>query len=579
MKSCPRGLVLVASSLLLSLSSVVGEDSEVVATSRGSFVDVTERIGVRFQHRSGSKQKDWIAEVNGSGVALFDCDGDGDLDVYLVNGSTWDSVTGDAVAEGKVSEGGTLTAQLPRNTLLRNDGAWKFRDVTEVAGVGDTGWGSGVAVADVDNDGDLDLYVTNRGPNVLFLNDGKGLFRRALASGVDSHRWGSAASFADFDRDGRVDLFVVNYLRFERDPKKRRGAASCTYKGQDVFCGPGGLTPQADELFLNLGKGRFRDVSEEWGLSQTPASFGLGSLVVDVDRNGYPDILVANDTRPNHCFLNRGGKSFTEAGVFLGLAYNASGVAQAGMGLASGDTRGSGREDIFVTNFEDDTNTLSVAEEDAFFADWTYPAGLGAASYPFLGWGTFFFDANGDGSLDLFVANGHVAPQVDRVEGSAGYRQRNQLFLGSAKGRFLEARAALPSEEKKPFSSRGAACGDLDGDGDPDIVVNNIDARPTFLENRSAGTWVTVRLRGTRSNTAAIGARVLLTAGGKTQQRRFQSGMSWASQCELSACFGLGKDSRAERLRVVWPSGRVEDFTPPSAGASVLAIEGEGRAN
>ncbi|MCZ6792285.1 MAG: CRTAC1 family protein [Planctomycetota bacterium] len=534
-----------------------------------SFVDVTERTGIDFVHRSGSRQKDWIAEVNGSGVALFDADADGDLDIYLVNAS----VFGD-------------TASPPRNALYRNDGNWRFRDVTRLAGVGDTGWGSGAAVADVDNDGHLDLYVTNRGPNVLYRNRGDGSFERLRGAGCEDPSWSASASFADLDRDGLVDLYVANYVRFEKRREKRRGSASCVYKGVRIFCGPGGLEPAPDRVFRNEGGGRFRDVTNEWGFATASPSYGLGTLVVDLERDGLPDVLVANDTMKNFCFANQGdgkGPRFVEAGLFLGLAYNDYGVEQAGMGLASGDVRRTGRSDVFVTNFEDDTNTLYLEQEGGFFVEGTFPAGLGTPSYPCLGWGCFFFDAEGDGDLDLFVANGHVAPQVDDVRSSAGYRQPNQLFLNDGRGRFREDPRFRREASARRRSSRGAAFGDLDGDGDPDVVVSNIDAAPTILENRSRRAnvaWLEIQLRGAPSNRAAIGARVHLQAGHRREERYLQSGMSFASQCELAARFALDADVREAIVRVDWPSGLRESF-PIALGTGsrhrVLLREGDGQ--
>ena len=530
-----------------------------------SFAEVTERSGIAFVASHGSRQKDWITEVNGSGVALFDYDADGDLDIYFVNGS----ISGPGIA-GKA----------PGNVLYRNDGDWRFRDVTRETGVGDTGWGHGTAVADVDNDGDLDLYVTNRGPNVLYLNRGDGTFERARDSGAEDAGWGSCACFADFDGDGLVDLFVANYIdRFQRVAAKRRGSPDCTYKGKAVFCGPGGLKPAHDVLLLNAGGGRFRDASEAWGLRRVEPGFGLGALVVDIGRDGRPDLLVANDTQANFLFLNAGGRRFQEAALFLGLAYNDYGVAQAGMGLASGDVRGLGRTDIFVTNFEDDTNTLYLVGSDGrFFMEGTFPAGLGGPSYRHLGWGTFCFDAEGDGDLDLFVANGHVMPQMDEVRSSPGYRQRNQLFVNDGRGTFREAKdAGLTAKE----SSRGAACGDLDGDGDPDIVVTNMDGRPTLLENRSApATWLAVRLRGGPSNRAAIGARVVLAYSTRRAERTIQSGMSYASQCELAARFALGDTEKVDAIEVFWPSGLVETFPGfpcPRPVHRVTLVEGSGK--
>jgi hypothetical protein len=520
--------------------------------------------GLQFVHACGSAEKDWIAEVNGSGLALFDADGDGDLDIYLVNGSRFDLGPGE---------------EPPRNKLLRNDGGWKFTDITREAGVGDAGWGSGAAAADVDNDGDLDLYVTNHGPNVLYLNRGDGTFEPAPLSAAQDPGWGAGASFADFDGDGLVDLYVANYIVFDRRTAKRRGEPACLYKGLPIFCGPGGLEPAHDTLLINGGGGRFRETSEEWGVRGVPPAFGLGTLALDVNRDGFIDVVVANDTRRNYCFLNDGGRRFEEAGLFLGLAYNDYGVAQAGMGLASGDIRGAGRDDIFVTNFEDDTNTLHLAEPGGVYVEGTFPAGLGGPSYRPLGWGAFFFDADLDGDLDLFVANGHVAPQVDALRASPGYRQPNQLFLNDGTGRFSDVSAGSGPGLKVVKSSRGAAFGDLDGDGDPDIAVSNIDDVPTLLENAGAPAraWVAFLLEGTRSNRSAIGARVILWANGQRQERTIQSGTSYASQCELAARFGLGAAEEIAAVVVEWPSGRRESFAPPEARRVVRLVEGEGR--
>jgi hypothetical protein len=524
--------------------------------------DAGARSGIAFRHISGSPQKDYIFEVNGSGVALFDHDGDGDLDIYLVNGSTLDLHPG---------------AEPPRDALYRNEGGWRFTDVTAAAGVGDPGWGCGAAAADVDNDGDLDLYVTNWGPNVLYLNRGGGTFEKAERSGAEDPGMSASASFGDFDRDGLIDIFVANYVEIDPRTARRRGDPACVYKGLPIFCGPGGLTPAHASLFRNLGGGRFEDASAAWGVREAPPSYGLGTLVTDVQRDGWPDVIVANDTRRNHCFLNEGGKRFHEAGIYVGLAYNDHGVAQAGMGLASGDVRGLGRDDIIVTNFEDDTNTLHLADGRGMYSDGTFPAGIGGDSYPYLGWGTFFLDADSDGDLDLFVANGHVAPQADSMRSSIGYRQKCQLFLNDGAGRFTLCAGCGPGLDVKR-SFRGAAFGDLDGDGDPDIVASAIDDVPLVLENAGApaNAWVSFRLEGTRSNRSAIGARVTIEAGGKRQERTIQSGSSFASQNELAARFGLGPAARIDLVRVEWPSGLVESFPPPPPRTEAVLVEGKG---
>jgi hypothetical protein len=558
--TAPRSAPTAALILALSAASAPGPAGE----TRPLFADVTERTGISFVESCGSREKDWILEVNGSGVALFDADGDGDLDIYFVNSSLLDLKPGDP---------------RPRNALYRNEGGWTFDDITDASGTGDEGWGSGASVADLDNDGHLDIHVTNWGPDVLFRGLGDGRFERMAGTGAEDPLWGISSCMADFDLDGRIDIFVANYVDFEFNPKKKRGAPECVYKGVPVFCGPGGLKPSPDSLYLNAGGWRFRDASEAWGVREGIPGFGMGSLVVDVNRDGYPDVLVANDTNPNFCFVNLKGAKFAEAGAYLGLAYNDYGVAQASMGLASGDIRGIGRDDIVVTNYEDDTCTLHLADEGGLYSDATYPSGIGEATYRYMSWAALLLDVEGDGDLDLFIANGHLAPQMEGCRSSSGYRQPNQLFLNDGTGKFAERPDGLPRGGPRR-SARGAASGDLDGDGDPDIVANNIDDPPAVLENLSSGaSWLEVRLRGTRSNRAAIGARVSIRAGGRRQERTLQSGMSYASQCEISARFGLAGARDVEEIKVEWPSGLVERFRPPPAGARRIdLVEGTGMA-
>jgi len=548
-------------SLFFALLATLARFEPVRADALPRFVDRTGRSGIRFRHLSGSPEKDFIFEVNGSGVALFDADGDGDLDIFLVNGSKLSFAPGEP---------------RPSDALFRNDGGWKFTDVTVEAGVREEAWGSAAASADVDTDGDPDLHVTYWGPDALYLNRGDGTFARAADFPGDPGM-GSSASFGDFDRDGLVDIFVANYVAMDPAKARKRGDPSCVYKGIPIFCGPGGLEPAHETLLLNRGGGRFEDASARWGVRETKAGYALGTLVVDVDRDGWPDVVVANDTQPNHCFVNEGGRRFREAAVYLGLAYNDFGVAQAGMGIASGDVRGIGRDDIIITNFEDDTNTLHLAQGGGMYADGTFPSGIGGPSYPYLGWGTFLFDPDSDGDLDLFVANGHVAPQADSMRSSPGYRQRNQLLLNDGTGKFTDrSRDCGPGLEPRK-SHRGAAFGDLDGDGDPDIVVSAIDDSPTVLENEGTpAAWVAFVLQGTRSNRSAIGARVIIEAGGKKQERTVQSGTGYASQCEHTARFGLGAAGKVDALRVEWPSGLVESFAPPGVGAMARLVEGTG---
>jgi hypothetical protein len=502
-------------------------------------------------------------------VVLFDADGDGDLDVYFPNGSTLDPPRGTPLA---------------RDALYENLGGLRFKDVTVAAGLGDARWSCGASASDVDNDGDLDLFVANYGPDVLYQNRDHGRFEERADSGVEDPRWGSSCAFGDVNADGQVDLYVANYLEFDPAKVHRRGDPACTYKGEPVFCGPGGLPASPDSLFINLGGGRFRDASVEWGVRSVAPAYALGVLFADVNRDGYPDVLVANDTMPNYLFLNEGAKRFLEAGLYLGVAYNEYGVPQASMGVTAGDARGVGREDIFITNYEDDVNSYYRAEENGFFTDASWSSGLGEPSYKRLAWGTFFFDADLDGRLDLFVANGHLMPQADRMRSSPGYRQTCQLFRGDGTGRYQEVSSASGEGFQVKRSFRGAAYGDLDGDGDADIVVTAIDDRPLVLENRGPGPdggprggWIALRVRGTRSNRDGLGARVRIVAGGRPREHYVRSSSSYASQSEMAARFGLGGGESVERVEVEWPSGLREEFPPPPTGTTTVLVEGSGR--
>ena len=532
-----------------------------------SFVEVTERTGIDFRSVCGGAEKDYILEVNGSGCALFDCDGDGDLDVFFVNGARF---ADDPAAAG---------APPPSDRLYRNDGNWRFTDVTAEAGLLESAWGCGCAVADIDNDGDLDLHVANFGPDALWENDGKGRFRAlGAASGVVAPGWGSSSAFVDYDRDGLVDLFVVDYLEFARENVVRRGPGSCEYKGQTILCGPIGLSRVPCVLYRNLGGARFEDVSERAGIARKDG-YGLGVAIGDYDRDGWPDIYVASDSTENLLFHNLGDGTFEEIGLDLGVARNDAAVAQAGMGVEFAFVRNAEHEDLFVVNYEDDTNTFYRNESGRYFTEVTAAVGLGAPSLKYLGWACFFADFDLDRDLDLFVAQGHVVPQIDAVTSSAGYRQPNKLFLNDGRGKFADASDASGSGLAVRKCSRGAAYGDLDGDGDLDLVVCEIDDRVTILENVGPprGHWLGVHALGTRSNRAAIGARITMTSAGETQARRVQSSAGYASHSELTARFGLGTSERVDELRVDWPSGTTEVFAVDGVDRVVRVEEGRGR--
>jgi len=528
------------------------------------YVDRTADAGIAFEGVCGGKDKDYILEVNGGGVALFDFDGDGDLDIFFVNGSRFDQDP----------------ATAPSDALYRNDGGWKFVDVTVAAGLRESAWGCGAAVADVENDGDLDLYVTNFGPDELWLNDGDGTFTAAgTTSGANDPRWGSSATFIDYDHDGLVDLFVVNYLEFDRQKVAARGKDSCQYKGQQILCGPVGLPPEHCTLYRNLGGARFEDVSSKAGIRAAEPGYGLGVVACDYDADGWVDLYVAADTTENLLYHNLGNGTFEEVGLRSGVARNDMAIAQAGMGVDSAFVRNASLEDLLVVNYEDDTNTYYRNDGNGFFTEITNQVGLGSPSFKNLKWGAFFADLDLDADLDVFVAHGHVVPQADQIPSSPGYRQKDKVFLNDGTGRFRDASEECGPGLQVKKSSRGAAAGDLDGDGDLDIVVNEIDDRATVLECRGKplGRWLAARLAGTRSNRAGIDAVVRLRAGGKTAARRIKGASSYASHSELPARFGLGAAASVEELRVDWPSGLSETFAVEGVDRVLTLTEGQGR--
>ncbi len=517
------------------------------------FDDATAKAGFGFEHISGNVEKDYIIDVNGAGVALFDYDGDGDLDVYFVNGSVRD------LPEG---------AEPPRDRFYRNDGDWNFTDVTEEAGLGSTEWGCGTAAADYDNDGDLDLYVTNWGPNHLYRNNGDGTFTNvAKQAGVDYLQWSAGCAFGDTDLDGNLDLYVTNYIEFDTENIPARGErASCVLAGSiPVHCGPKGLPAIHDVLYRNNGDGTFTDISAQSGLTNVEKAFGLGVVFIDIDMDGLPDIYVANDQYPNYLFRNNGDGTFEELGLLLGISFNAMGESQSGMGVDAGDLNGDWLDDIMVLNYAQDYNTIYRNEGDGFFADASKEANVYFPSFHHLGWGLLFLDAEFDGDLDLFLANGHVLPQVDQTSAKLGYKQLNQLYLNDGSGQFVEVSEQAGSAFRIKESSRGCAFGDLDGDGDQDIVVSNMDAPPTVYENMSAlkNNWLGVRLEGTKINRNGFGSWVTVKTPTKKYTKYHRGAFGYASQSELALRFGLGEEEQVDEVVVEWLGGETERFAMP----------------
>ena len=532
---------------------------------------VTFEEPVRLAARTydGGPTKDHILESSGTGVALLDYDGDGRLDIYLVTAAEL------TPARERVPH---------RNTLYRNLGAWKFEDVSAKAGVDAAAWGNGACAGDADGDGRLDLYVTNWGPNVLYRNRGDGTFEEIAArAGVAAGGWSTGCAFLDADADGDLDLYVARYVRTTWDEVVRAQRTLVWRNGPKIMVGPQGLPGEPDLFFENLGGGRFRDATAAAGMADTAAAYGFGVLTTDYDDDGRVDVFVANDSNPNFLYHNTspkaGGPRFESVGLAAGVAVNGEARAQAGMGADAGDADGDGRFDIALTAFAHDRNTLYRNLDGRNFEDATATTGLAASTYVRMGWGAAFLDADLDGRPDLFFANGHIFADVDAFPAlDETYRQKNQLLLNRG-GTFTDVSAGAGGGLQIARVGRGLAVGDLDNDGDPDIVVSNMDDVPTLLENRQATRhhWIGFRLSAPAGNRFAIGARVTITAGGRTQVREVRSGGSYLSQSDLRTLFGLGDASGPVSVEVRMPGGarwRWKDL--PVDRLHVLELTGTG---
>ncbi|HIE03222.1 MAG TPA: CRTAC1 family protein [Candidatus Latescibacteria bacterium] len=554
----------IVGALLLSCGGGGGDRTASGKAFQVRFVDVTRESGITIKTTSGRERKRYIIEAKGGGAAAFlDYNNDGWMDIYIVNGSTLE---------------GSPEGKEPRNILYRNNGDGTFTDVTEEAGVGDTGWGMGCTAVDYDNDGYTDIYVANFGPNRLYHNDGDGTFTDVTRkAGVGDPRWSTGTAWGDYDGDGYLDLYVANYVRFDMNNLEMYRKIN-VWRGIEVFAGPRGLPGEEDVLYHNDGDGTFTDVTRKAGVVDRLKGYGFTVLFADYDDDGDLDIYVANDSVPNYLYRNNGDGTFTEVGLEAGVAYSEDGREQAGMGAVFGDYDNDGDLDLFVTNFSDDNNTLYRNDGNGFFTDVTFQSGLGAPSLPFVSWGTEFFDYDNDGWKDLFVATGHVYPQVDQYNFGMTYEERNQLYHNDHDGTFTEVTdVAGPGMQIKKVS-RGAIFGDYDNDGDIDVLVLNMGDRPTLLRNEGGNRnhWIKFRTVGTRSNRDGIGARIWVTAGGLTQMREVYMGSSFLCGNDIRVHFGLGKAEKAELVRIRWPSGLVEEFRDLRADRLYILKEGEG---
>ena len=536
------------------------------------FEDVTKQAGLAWwKHTMGTPEKKFIIETNGSGVALLDYDNDGWLDIYLVNGSTYDAIAGKATP--------------PHAALFHNNHDGTFTDVAAQAGVTNDGGGFGAVVGDFDNDGWPDLYVSNFGKNRLYHNNHNGTFTDvAEKAGVQLGGWSTGATFGDYDGDGKLDLFVPGYAHYDFDRPPAPGSKevayqSCQFRGLNVMCGPRGLKGEHDHLFHNDGDGTFTDVSEKAGVSDAKGYYGLASVFLDVNGDGKVDLVVDNDSTPNYLYINKGNGTFEDDSYLSGYALNEDGRETASMGIGVGDFRNNGHVDLSDSTFSDDYKVLYENDGTGNFTDVSHLVGIADVSIPFLSWGDAIFDYDNDGWKDLFFANGHVYPAVDKSDWGTTFAQRPLLFRNIQGQKFEVVPAVVGTGLAVVVPARGAAIGDLFNDGKIDVVMNVIDHAPVLLRNVDSNKhhWVELKLvGGPKSPRDAVGATVYLTAGGTRQREDVLSGGSYASSSDQRVHFGLGDATVIDQVEIHWPSGAKEKVSVPAVDRIFTVSEGKG---
>jgi hypothetical protein len=535
-----------------------------------TFTDIAEEAGLSSPTiYGGIDRKRFIIETNGCGVAFFDYDNDGWMDVLILSGTRLEALQGTK----------------PTNRLYRNNRNSTFTEITEKAGLRRSGWASSVCVGDYDNDGSDDLFITYWGHNVLYRNNGDGTFTdltQKTGLSTTLTRWGSGCTFVDYDRDGRLDLFVANYLKFDiaNTPEPGKGA-NCTWKGVAVNCGPKGLPTDTNLLYRNNGDGTFTDVSEVSGVAKVQGRYSMTATTTDFNNDGWQDIYVACDSTASTLYRNNRDGTFTDVALEAGAAYNEDGQAQAGMGVATGDYNGDGLIDIFKTHFSDDLPALYRNSSRGFFDDVSRAAGFDHTRY--VEWGTGLADFDNDGWPDILIATGNVYPEVEKIFKEYPHRGPRLVYQNLRNGRFTEVTARMGPGILSPKSSRGSAFGDFDNDGDVDVLVMNMNEAPLLLRNeyinkrrRETNNWLTLKLVGTKSNRSAIGARVLLRAGSRLQAQEVTSQSSYYSHNDQRLHFGLEKNEKADVIEIRWPSGSTETLRNVQANHIIVVKESSG---
>lgn len=534
---CPLLFLLLAAFCLTTTKTTRAQANFRQPPNGIQFVDITAKAGIKWNLKALAPGAKYLIETMGGGGGFVDYNGDGLLDIYLVCYSQ----TPQPIGASKLQD-----------ILYRNNGDGTFTDVTASAGIANSMVGMGLTVGDYDNDGSPDLYITGYGASKLYRNNGKGTFTDVTdQAGVDNRHWGTSAAFLDYDNDGYLDLFVCNYLTYDEEN------LPCTFYDGKPYCSIKNFKGSASRLFHNNGDGTFADVSEKSRIANSIGK-GLGVITLDYDNDGRPDIFQANDASANFLFRNKGDGTFSEVALGAGVAFDPNGAARGGMGVDAEDLDGDGYLEIFVANFSGETNALFHNDTDGLFTEVTNKLGLGTISIPLSGFGSRFFDYNNDGLIDLFVHNGHPFEPISRLFPETTYKERPFLFENTGKG-FRDVAAEHGPALKKLYAGRGLAVGDIDNDGDSDLLLMNVGEPPVLLRNDGGNTnhWLGINLAGTKSNRDGVGAKVNVTVGGRVRSKQRLGGTSYCSASDQRLLFGLGTASKIDAIEVRWPSGQV----------------------